>query len=141
MEYLTYATSLLVGVILGVLLNFPYKDAFFPTIPYKHVVIDKFEYKEAGFHLRATFEKTDCVFKKMETHGAIFGRWERLPYYDIDGEKGDRLKGWHTINIWIDAPAEHYDIVEVRTRHLCPIEGETEPEIVDRIFFRSISKD
>ncbi|AMO44079.1 hypothetical protein vBRpoSV10_20 [Ruegeria phage vB_RpoS-V10] len=131
--------SLAIGILIGIVLNFPFERVFFPTEPYKNVTINEQVVEGNEFHLVATFEKTACTFQYMEFYGELFGRWERLTYRDSEEPRGDRIIGWHTFNVYADMGGVDYTTIELRTRHKCVeiVDGKEVTEMVDKVFFRS----
>ena len=128
--------AVIAGLFLGVLINIPWGDVFFPTVPYENVTIHSFEEVPEGHVLHATFFKNECVFQKIEAHARSLGEWERLPLRDLGEEQGDRVRGWHTMKLLADTTGADYDDIEFRTRHHCPTE-DGNIEVVDRVFYSS----
>lgn len=128
-----------VGLWLAIALQLPLKEWFFPTQPYTNVKILTQEVVNNTFHVKATFFKNECKFQFMKFYGQQIGEedvWEALPYFDRDVPEGDRVQGWHTMDI--DVPLiNKYSTIELRTRHECmSIEGDkTIIETVDKIFY------
>ncbi|QJA42964.1 hypothetical protein [Phaeobacter phage MD18] len=126
--------AVVAGLFIGGLINFPWKDYFFPVNPYENVTIHSFEETPKGHVLHASFFKNECEFRKLEAHARSLGEWERLSLSDVGGEKGDRVAGWHTFTLLADTTGANYDDIEFRTRHHCPTDDGGN-EVVDRVFY------
>lgn len=125
-EGLMYFT---VGLVLGAAL-FVNWDYFFEKVPYTSVKLNSIERQDHWVHLHFTFNKKDCVFKKLVVVGKGFGVTELLRWHSLGVSKnlGDRIKGLHSWRFRVYAPKNAYDQVEIRTRHDC------EGELVDKVF-------
>jgi len=107
-----------VGVLFGLLLSFPSSQ----DVPYEDPKIISIE-KEAKDSVVVTvsFEKkfNECTFAALRVNGLVNGGYFKdLAWEDVDGDKGDRLSGGHTIRLRIFL-VEGVEFVQVITRHYC----------------------
>lgn len=89
--------------------------------PYYNVqVIDIHRLINGDIKFKANFIKNDaCTFADLQVYGRYFDIWERLAWEDPQGESGDRLVGNQTLTLVIKTGTVEYDLVEIRTRHVC----------------------
>lgn len=89
--------------------------------PYSEVEVIEVSQEDRSVYLVANFVKNDaCNFQTLSVFGEKFDRWSGpLDWRDSDKPRGDRIAGHQTLNIVIDTLGTEYDILEVRTRHLC----------------------
>ena len=116
------ARDLFLGILLGASISVPILSGqgYFSPIPYSYVELLDIGYNEDNIRVEATFVKTDqCEFVDIGVFGLKLGRWVNLDWSDPGGNNGDRIEGYHTLLIDIDAIASDYTNIEIRTRHLC----------------------
>tara|TARA_R110000796_G_scaffold9443_8_gene32132 strand:+ start:469 stop:915 length:447 start_codon:yes stop_codon:yes gene_type:complete len=126
---------LVAGLILGAAVFFDWRIVLGPQ-PYHSVQVVSLERQDHWVHFHVTFQKTDCVFKKLVVIGTGFEATENLTSlkYDVDQTgkgtyaRGDRIKGQSVWRFKVYAPMGKFENIEIRTRHDC--DGET----VDKVF-------
>lgn len=96
--------------------------------PYKDVVVVEFTHIEGGYYLEANFTKTKCEFEELYAFGKVGGEWVYFDWEPLNGDRGDRPSGEHTLQINILTGKIHPDLIEIRTRHDC------DGKRTDRIF-------
>lgn len=133
-----------VGLWLGIILNFPYKDVFYPTEPYSDVTVKFSNIIDDTYFITASFIKNECKFKKLEIfgHSNTEEEWTFLPYENLPGPtgeavEGDRVAGEHTLRLSAALDGRDYDKIQIRTRHDCSTtkNNVTTIEAVDRVFY------
>lgn len=133
-----------VGLWVGIVLNFPYQEVFYPTEPYSNVEIKRSEIIDDTYYLVASFIKNECVIKVFEIYGkdTEFDEWVFLPYENIPGPTGqtvtgNRVAGEHTLRVKADISGKEYSKIETRTSHECTETKNdiTTIKIVDKIFY------
>lgn len=116
---------------------------------------------EASITFKANFWKDGCVFNRLEVVGIYFGVADFLEFVDVNKlkqkerldnlvtafgedsnevkaelslqrELGDRLKGFHSMELLIAPLDKPYGEIEVRTRHICGDKGEE--VLIDKVF-------
>lgn len=96
-----------------------YQEFKSPT-PYRNVTVDLFEVYPEHVYLEVTFEKVEgCLFRDMVAIGGNLGVFHILRWEDVEGERGDRIAGFHTLRLNIFTNGNTYDRIELRTRHNC----------------------
>lgn len=113
---------LAIGAILSLMFTVPLlkTNGYFGPIPFSYVSTDSVEVVDNNLEISATFLKTDqCIFDSLGVFGEKLGQWNQLDWVDVNGEKGDRLEGYHTLNLAIDVSNGPYTKIQVRTRHEC----------------------
>lgn len=119
--------------------------------------------EEDSITFRANFWKDGCVFDRLEVVGIYFGVADFLEFTDVNKVKqkqkldnlisffgedspevlqelatqralGDRIKGFHSMELLIKPLDKPYSEIEVRTRHICGDKGEEVS--IDKVFAR-----
>lgn len=138
------AVVFVIGLWLGIIINFPYQEYFFTIEPYTNVHVAKSEVKDGKYFMTASFTKTACKFVFLEVYvlDKSTNEWVFLPYEDIPGPtggivKGDRVIGNHTLRLSVDLKNIQAEKIEIRTRHTCEIKADDNIKIlkdIDKVF-------
>lgn len=107
-----------IGLLVGSVLFFPYSTFLNREVkPYRDVMYT-IEQNELGYVVKASFEKTACVFESLDILGTVLGQKEALLWYDVEGNKGNRDVGRHAFTLQAET-GDQLSSLEVITRHRC----------------------
>ncbi len=124
------ALDMTFGMVMGLVLFFPFSGVFDKKpVPYQQVeyVIEK---NALGYEIQATFEKTACVFEQLEVLGTTLSYTRPLYWYDVQGPQGNRAVGKQAFSLQVvtNGPVSSLKIV---TQHMCS------GELVETVFLET----
>jgi len=136
--------NLVLGLLIGALSFSLMLPSYSEIIPYDNISIDKetTKYDSNGDYLvELTFRKTACSFDKLFIRYENSG--ELLTWEDVDGGKGDRKEGWHTIRILVHVDLQKRvdkEAIILITRHKCDDDDIGRWVVVEKAIPGSISR-
>jgi hypothetical protein len=122
--------AFVIGAFLSTMIHAGIYYAFYhaPDVPYgniERVVVERISPTE--IHYKANFVKyrEECKFQQLVPFLIVTGEFVKTQYVENTGRgnNDNRAQGQQSLNINIDTKGLDPEVIELRTRHVCEVDG------------------